>query len=156
MNKYEKWEKSIEGICYNLGVIGEVTYEDTEHKLIIAKTLQKLPKKIREKVLDDVLFVFTSCYGTVRELYFPIPPKTKEIRKSLIILNFALMKNEKRTESDMMDTVAHEIAHFILGHVILHDDFLCERKADDLSESWGFKRAYDSYEHIEKWVGDKK
>jgi len=148
--EYKKWESSLEGILYNLGTIGVVTEEDEKDEILIAKTLQKLPKDIRERVLEEALFVLTSGYGTLHELYFPVPPKTKEIRQPLIILNFALMRNEGKTEDDLMDTVAHEIGHHILGHHRLHNDPAGERKADDLAEKWGFKRAYYNYEQFER------
>lgn len=61
------------------------------------------------------------------------------------------MRNEGNTESDMMDTVAHEVAHFILGHYrgSIDSDPKDERRADDLTEKWGFKRAYKESEY--KW-----
>ena len=151
-----KWENSLEGIHYNLFTIGEAWEEDEYHKILIAKTLQKLPKDVRDKVLDEVIFVICSGYGTVHELFFRIDSKVKEIRRPLIILNFALMRKEGKNESDMMDTVAHETAHFMLGHTHLHNDPEGERKADDLAESWGFKRAYKDYTHFERQVKKKK
>lgn len=148
--RYEKRENSLEGIHYNLGIIGDATTDDDKDKILICKVLQRLPKDIRERVLDETLFVLMSAYGTIEILSFPVSPETKEVGVSLIIMNFALMRNEGRTERDLMDAVAHEIAHYILGHdhhSVLGSDN--ERKADDLTEKWGFKRAYDSYEEFE-------
>jgi len=98
------------------------------------------------------MFVHTSAHGTICELYFPVPLNTKEIRRIVILLNFALMKNEGKTDSDMMDTVAHEVAHIILGHHDIkgHDDPAGEKAADNLTEKWGFKRAYNNYKHFEE------
>jgi Zn-dependent peptidase ImmA (M78 family) len=41
-----------------------------------------------------------------------------------------------------MNTIAHEIAHFILGHYRVEVGSEAERKADDLCEKWGFRRCY--------------
>src|SRR5947207_13463501 len=47
----------------------------------------------------------------------------------------------KMSETTLLNLVAHEMAHVVLGH---HEsgppDF--EEKADDLVEQWGFKRSY--------------
>ena len=52
-----------------------------------------------------------------------------------------------------MDTVAHEVAHFILGDYSGNllvpkrpKGYKPERAADDLTEKWGFRRAYKSYD----------
>ena len=45
-------------------------------------------------------------------------------------------------EEDKKSIVAHEVAHFILGHHKTGGGPEKEREADDLIEKWGFKRAY--------------
>lgn len=59
----------------------------------------------------------------------------------VIILNFSEMEKDRLSESRMMDTIAHEIAHFVLGHLIAGGAEQ-EREADNLIEKWGFRRAY--------------
>ena len=59
------------------------------------------------------------------------------------------MEKDELDEEEMRITVAHDIAHFILGH---HKNGgggpEKEKEADDLIEKWGFKRAYQSYERF--------
>jgi hypothetical protein len=52
--------------------------------------------------------------------------------------------------------IAHEMAHFILGYHKLSSDPEAERKADDLTEKWGFKKVYASYEKFEKTAKGNK
>jgi len=61
-----------EEIMYNLRIIGDVTIDDEKYKKILLETLLKLPEVIREKILEEVLFIFTSAYGTTFNLFFPI------------------------------------------------------------------------------------
>jgi len=165
--KEEEWENSIEGIWYNLDglVIGDVDGTERERTLIV-KTLLKIPKEAREKVFDDrVHFIIMSgTHGAFWDLLLPISEsqmeerktnlpnenrtiKVKELHLPLIILDFNAMREE--TDSSKMDTIAHEIAHFILGDGGYTTDCYVERKADDLVEKWGFKRVYTSYEQFE-------
>lgn len=161
--EYERWENSMEGVLYELSVIGDITTDDDKDKIIIAKTLLKLPKKIRRKVLDEVLFVIMRAAGTVTNIHLSKVITKEElveinkeferrgknsvfpriaIEQPIIILNFSEIK--VGTE---MDTVAHEIAHFILGHsnLLRPSNPKNERKADDLAEKWGFRRLYKDY-----------
>lgn len=139
--EYEKWARSLEGMLYNLKTIGDGSVWDDMDKVLIVKTLQKLPKDVKEKVLDNVVFVVLGLWGTVQNL------RPTEVGRPLIMINFALMRNEGATDDDLMDTVAHEIAHYILGHADMSFSNLDgERQADDLSEKWGFKRVYNNYD----------
>lgn len=65
----------------------------------------------------------------------------------MIVLDFSRMK--KLSIHNKMSTVAHEIAHFILGHKKEDYDSESERKADNLIKKWGFKRTYKESEY--KW-----
>ena len=151
--KLEKYDNSLEGILYNIKS-NECDEEEEENKLIIAKTLQKLPKDVRDRVMSKVIFLHILRYGTIIKLYFPVPQKTKRIEQYFILLNFSLMKNEGKTKMDMMNTVAHEVAHYILRHYSgsIDADPKDERHADDLAEKWGFKRTYkeSDYDWFEK------
>jgi len=55
----------------------------------------------------------------------------------LVVLNFSAMKGEP--EPTVRSIIAHEIAHFLLGHSLLADS-TAENQADDLIEQWGFER----------------
>jgi len=163
MKEEEEWENSIEGIWYNLDglIIGDVDGTERERTLI-AKTLLKIPKEAREKVLDDrVHFIIMSgAHGVSSDLSLSLSESEMEERKKsietdegksityhapyhipLIILNFDAMRG--KTDSYKMDIIAHEIAHSILEEGGYTTDRYAERKADDLVEKWGFKRTYN-------------
>lgn len=164
---YEKWRFSLEGILYELRVFGAVTKEDEQYEVLIAKTIQKLPKDVREKVLEKANFIMaggaTGTMFSINLLYDVIQmlASTGELRLDeedssvklskieranlkipFILLNFANMRG--MSEDGMMSVVAHEIAHFILGHDMCDIKGGTEREADDLVEKWGFKRTYES------------
>jgi Zn-dependent peptidase ImmA (M78 family) len=65
-----------------------------------------------------------------------------DISLPLIILNFAAM--EGKSEREKMAIIAHEIAHYVLGHhkpsCSVADK--AEKEADDLIEKWGFPATY--------------
>ena len=160
---FEKWENSFDGVFNNLRCRDGETKKDDENNAIIVETLLRLPKKVREKVLDEVIFIHTMVRGTVGEFHFTRWVQNKDIEKismlnkekrylakivqSFILLNFKHVKN-----SEKMDLVAHEIAHIILNHHKSNregnpDD---EKAADDLAEKWGFKRSYKSYSQFKR------
>jgi len=160
---FEKWENSFEGVFYNLTYFDGETKEDDKNNVVIVETLLRLPKKVREKVLDEVIFIHTMVRGTVGEFHFTSNVQNKDIEKismfnkekryfakivqSFIILNFKHVKN-----SEKMDLVAHEIAHIILNHHKLDNRSNPdnEKAADDLAEKWGFKRSYKSYSQFKR------
>lgn len=155
-DKFDDWDNSLEGILYSLKVVNSETYDDDNAKLLISKTLIKLPIKIRKKVLENVMFIFSYAAGTSLSLFFRKPIiKSKEFgeyiefEQPIIILNFKEMK--KGTE---MDVIAHEIAHFILGHnnQEKRGNGKIEREADNLTEKWGFKKSYteEQYKDFER------
>jgi len=140
--KYEEWENSIEGIAYNLKVIGDVVIKDGWHTSMICQVLQKLPKKTREKILEEVIFIHTTAWGTIHQLHVQEDIKNRVI----IIFNFKCIKKDEKK----MDTIAHEIAHYILGQLDETNDAKKERAADDLAEKWGFGRSYKTYKQFEE------
>ena len=152
-----EYENSLEGILQHLRIWGEAATEDKENKGIIAETLLKLPYKVRMETLSEVVFVIVTAHGLTTKAIFPIVLSKGDIKQKgetyhtivehpLIILNF----KKRMSKSRKMDTIAHEIAHFILGHHKTHNPTkkrrnINERKADDLAEKWGFKRCYEDY-----------
>ncbi|MFZ2055687.1 MAG: hypothetical protein WAU81_15975 [Candidatus Aminicenantales bacterium] len=143
---YENRENSLDGIRYDMSIMGECTTEDEMNNLLIVKVLQKLPKRIRKKVLEKVVFVHTVADGTVH------PFLHRGGRDgAYIIFNFRGIKSKKRK----LCTIAHEIGHFISRPKnplkgIPHDE--SERRADDFSEKWGFGRAYKTYKRFKGGV----
>ena len=118
---------------------------DERMKKLIVKTLFRLPKDVRKKVLREVYFIYSSCPGvsTAIDIKYFVGP--------MIILNFQKIRKKKR-----MDIITHEIAHFILNHYgnekISKENK--ERDADNLTEKWGFKKAYTEkqYKEIERKI----
>ena len=153
--KWKEFEDSKEWISYELKIYGDEFVEYDKYRDLIVETLQKIPKDERDNVLIDAIFMVVIDYGQVRSLHIPNPKGNKMIEQPVILLNFALMEKESCSEYYMMDVVAHEIAHFSLGH---HETksknktewMNREKEADDLIEKWGFKRTnYDVYKRRE-------
>lgn len=164
--KHEEWESSIEGILYSIGsMLGGVLAQSEHDEYLIAKVLQQVPKDIRGYIIENVIFILAGDQsGIIHRLRFNlddervkeerIPQKGKDdiimryIEQDFIILTFTPeMSDEYKTV-----TIAHEIAHTYLNH----GDVNCsggekhERAADDLIESWGFSRAYKSYDSFKR------
>jgi hypothetical protein len=152
---YEKWVSSLKEIWDNLNIFGAEAVEDKRYEALIAKTIQRLPKDVGERVLKEVNFIVaggvdgTGFSMNILNAVIEEDPSIKlsttrkaDLKAHFILLNFANMREE--SEEEIMSTIAHEIAHFILGHFDDHcksrEDK--EKEADDLIEKWGFKRAY--------------
>ena len=152
-----EYENSLEGILQHLRIWGEAATEDKKNKGIIAETLLKLPYKVRMETLSEVVFVIVTAHGLTTKATFPIVLSKGDIKQKgetyqttiehpLIVLNF----KTRMSKSRKMDTIAHEIAHFILGHHKVRNltnqrKITNEKKADDQAEKWGFKRRYEDY-----------
>ena len=162
--EFKGWDNPIESILYELQTLGDASVVDEEDKVLIAETLLRMPRRIRTKVLREVVFVMMDdMAGTVIDASFIKSIEKKEFRKigekyhanitqPMILLNFYSMKKSKQGK---MATIAHEIAHFILGHHKSDSkDPKNERHADDLIEKWGFKRTYRESDLIEReqWI----
>lgn len=152
-----EYENSLEGVLQHLRIWGEAATEDKENKGIIAETLLKLPYKARMETLSEVVFVIVTAHGLTTKVTFPIVLSKEDMKQKgetyhttiehpLIVLNFKKRMSKPRK----MDTIAHEIAHFILGHHKVRNltnqkKIINEKKADDQAEKWGFKRCYEDY-----------
>jgi len=118
-----------------LGVYGAESMGDQYYEGLLIKTLQRLPSDVREKTIDEVIFFIA---GGVRGTYIALNVTYRSVLH-FILLNFCDMFN--MNEQEIMTVIAHEIAHFILGH-IMAGGLDHEKEADDLCEKWGFGRAY--------------
>jgi len=152
-----EYENSLEGILQHLRIWGEAATEDKNNKSIIAETLLKLPYKVKMETLCEVVFVIVTAHGLTTKATFPIVLSKGDIKQKgdtyhsivehpLIVLNF----KKRMSKSRKMDTIAHEVAHFILGHHKVRNltdqrKIINERKADDQAEKWGFKRYHEDY-----------
>jgi len=155
--KYENRLNSFEEVVSNLKIFGDILAEDDKYKGLIIECLLRLPLEIRERVLDEATFIMFSenALGHVFKMHIVENPTITERSRdgkmvvcdheiSVILLNFGSMKKYRKAR--IMTRIAHEIAHFILGHsptspIEGNDD----KEADDLCEKWGFGRAYESY-----------
>jgi len=108
--------------------------------ILVAKTLLRLPQEVQFRVRSEVRFItMTSFTGLTISL--------KSSRQWIILLNFDRMKQDHLSEKGIATCIAHEIAHFILGHTTGTSE--TERDADDLCEKWGFGREYDDYKKFQ-------
>ena len=109
----------------------------------IIETLRKIYDKDKdfvEDILENVVFIYCSEYAISKEW------KYKGSLCSIIfniekILKKYLKKNNKLS-SKVNDIVAHECAHYLLGHYKVRSTRETEKQADDLIEGWGFQRLY--------------
>lgn len=126
---------NLELLNYNLNLQGDAKVGDEQYRDLVLRTLIRLPEKIREKILEETLFIIATpgVYGIVFDLNFK---KAKNLH--CILLNFSTM--HKTSDSGKMDTIAHEIAHVILNHGSWGNPQQ-EKEADDLIQGWGFQRA---------------
>jgi len=148
-------EDSLDRIMHDLSIVGDTTSEDEKNKLIIAKTLQRLPSRVREKVLDEVVFVIMTDYGAVWKIRFNRVVNKEDFQKigefyDVVVEKVGIFLNflKRHSESYYMNLIAHEIAHFSLGNfyaVKCREGYNPEEAADDLSQKWGFRRFYKSY-----------
>ena len=161
MDKEKIKKRNEEEIIYDkLNVLNETPIEDTKYIAFIVKTIQRLPIRIRKKVLNNVRFILINAttYGACRGLNFSeIVKNVRKIEKGylvrkriqLILLNFYAMEQRKKSKEYIINVIAHEISHYILGHsdISKRGRPNNERDADNLIEKWGFKRFYKTYKY---------
>jgi Zn-dependent peptidase ImmA (M78 family) len=141
---------NLEKVAQRLTVLRGSAIEDDDTQIKIATTLLRLPDDVREKTTAEMLFVFGSFGGELLTMDSSVVISRDEfdavgthyitrITKPVIMLNF-----NDNTHKCKENSIAHEIAHFILGHHKKEKlDGTEEKEADDLSKKWGFARAYE-------------
>ena len=165
---YKEWEDPYEGIYKDLKVMNDAATVKDEWVWLIIDVLLVLPYKISRRVLKNVTFCFASfsCYftsnwqKTIKKEDIKPEAISKELKwrtgvfdlgnERLLIRGqehiILLMSEEINTEEKIeraKSTIAHEIAHYILGHEFgLNPTVNAEREADKLIEKWGFKPVY--------------
>ena len=144
--KKDERNSSLEEIHCALSLHGGVVVSDDRYVQLIVRTLHQIPKRTRNTILAKVHFMMVGEDTHGYPVEYSIRPSTKEIKMRFIVLNFCAMKKEK--DSEIMTTIAHEIAHCVLGDYngALQHTQRSEQKADDLAEKWGFGRAYKDYQ----------
>ena len=119
-----------------LGVYGAESMGDQYYEGLIVKTIRRLPSDVREKTIDEVILFIS---GGINGNYIALNVAYRSVLH-VILLNFCGMNN--LNDQEIMTVIAHEIAHFILGHMTGGE--ANEKEADDLCEKWGFGRAYEN------------
>lgn len=142
--KHDAWKNSLEGILNDLTVLPGTASDDD--RLLVAQVLYRLPKHIREKVLESkngATFVLFNpdVLGETQELYFN---QDHLGLRWFIFLSFPLRMRLSRKRK--MTVIAHEIAHFVLKHASGGRE--AEKAADNLCQKWGFGRGYKNYDQF--------
>lgn len=109
--------------------------------------LLTLPEEDFELFLVQRPFVI--CQSKIRGKVFrrliAVPPGAKEMQVNFIYLSPTV---NRLSEKNLAKTVAHEIAHLVLGHQNIKDRprSEIEAEADALSVRWGFEPCYSRSE----------
>jgi len=152
IGRQRKAKSSFTEVFNNLKFFGD-TAEDEKRKRIVVETLLRLPRNVIKKTLEKVLFISLSTDGVTFRFNGSVQLRKKDFKQTgefyhgQIVLHFIILNFRKCPKERKMDITAHEIAHFILGHHRKKKTNIgvMEREADDLAESWGFKRGYKDY-----------
>ena len=114
---------------------------------LIKSVFYKLPNDVQEKIEKDcAVIVFAHVYGAHidKETFKSIMDLKENVDpKDVILINYCRMEYNGLTKQQMQYHIAHEFAHFILGHkyctnkVIYNEE---ELKSEKLAEKWGFPK----------------
>jgi hypothetical protein len=122
-------------------VFGAETVEDERYEILIAETIQRLPKDVRDEVLGKVNFIVAGgvdgTFFTVNVLNYVVDAihSTRGIKRRRGVQWVKLSAIE---EADLKLS----FIHFILRQTNDKPRAEKEKEADDLIEKWGVKRAY--------------
>ncbi len=150
-----KWNNSASGIICRLKFCGDIG-ENVKTVRAISETLSRLPADVRKKTIDEAGFITMEC---TKGRMFWIKDLAKYMEKLKLKALIFLNPIPGQDESEEIYTIAHEIAHFILGHGRFNKDVKprenTEKEADDLAKKWGFKHEGQTYtEELEeeRWL----
>jgi hypothetical protein len=59
--RHEAWERSAEGVAYQLNLYPFVDDGDREHRLV--ETVMRLPEDVQEYVYDECMFLWGDDFG---------------------------------------------------------------------------------------------
>lgn len=117
--------------------------KDEKYKRLVAKTLLRLPERVRNRAIEEVKFIITGkplfAFMGTANLFLPRKEKSarRKIAMNIIFVNFNDIKDNGWNEKGMMQVVAHEIAHFELRH-IHKQGRNHEKQAEEQTRVWGF------------------
>lgn len=142
-----EWENSIEGILSNTTTFIGCDSPGEDDEVLVGKVLQKLPKKIRTYIQENIQFFIANSSS-----YYKIESQFQ--KSCTIVLRF----EEGDSAKKKMTTLAHEIAHawLLRNNHSPNGGLKEERRTDDLCEKWGFGRAYKNYKMFERFEKIKK
>jgi len=114
--------------------------------LAFRHVLLALPDKDFEHFMEQrpLLLCLPQLLGKTFRRLFPIPPGAEPIKVNFIYLSPNI---DRWSEKNLVNTIAHEIAHLVLGHQDIRDAkhkprSETEAEADALSKKWGFGPSY--------------
>jgi hypothetical protein len=116
------------------------------HRSLLVETIARLPRRVQERVTGEEgpVFLLVSDSAPSASIESWMHPKGP-----YILLNLGGVKVNGRNRRRLQQTIAHEIAHFILKHWRVYgleskvkSGRRIETAADNLCEKWGFGRAY--------------
>ena len=157
--EFKEWSNSADGIRHSLMVVGEHYVDDDQDVSLVVRVLQKIPEETRAEVLEEVVFVVLRAVGTTSIVRLPTSGgKDGFVDVNLLVLNFVVMEQDDYDESKKMNAIAHEIAHWVLGHhkrEVLQslEGVNPEREADALAVKWGFRPSYSDYSESDRMFG---
>ncbi len=140
-------EERIVDIEYWWGDASSESFDYGEGEKRVYSTFQQvlltLPEEDFELFLEQrpLLLCFPKIRGKVFRRLIAVPPGAKKLQVSFIYL----FPNVNRlSEKNLVITIAHEIAHLVLGHQNIKDrpNSETEAEADALSVRWGFEPCY--------------
>jgi hypothetical protein len=107
--------------------------------------LAKVPKRERDSFFEQKPYIICNGnYGQVCRLATIAPRKLPKNR--LLPMSFIYLRHDIIKKENLLDNIAHEVAHIVRRDhekiAVEGTSFDGEKGADDLSESWGFKRRY--------------
>ncbi len=140
-------EERIIDIEFWWGDASSESFDEGEGEKRVYSTFQQvlltLPEEDFELFLEQRPLVL--CQSKIRGKVFrrliAVPPGAKEMQVNFIWLSPTV---SRLSENNLANTVAHEIAHLVLGHQNIKDRprSEIEAEADALSVRWGFEPCY--------------
>lgn len=128
---------------------------DRRYKRLVARTILRLPEEVRNRVVKDVKFFISTLllfgFANSRKISRNRKSGARHVITNLIFINLNGMIEAKRTDEEMMQVIAHEIAHIELKHA-LKGTPCCEKLAEEQTRVWGFRARQSLFERIMKML----
>jgi len=125
--------------------------EPLEHRLrhAFAHVLERIPAEALAAFMevDPTIVCPAGASANVFILRAVAPPSDQPQEALVTVMYFDPTAPTRKSDASLLNTVAHEVAHVVLGHHRVrwnpyHRNSDNEEAADRLSVSWGFKQRY--------------